>query len=50
MDSHKTKECFVDGWFVSGDIGYVDTEGFFAFLQGRLARFSKIGGNDSMKK
>jgi acyl-[acyl-carrier-protein]-phospholipid O-acyltransferase/long-chain-fatty-acid--[acyl-carrier-protein] ligase len=43
MDAQKTKDCFVDGWFISGDIGYLDSEGFL-HLQGRLSRFSKIGG------
>lgn len=36
-------EKFRDGWLVTGDIVRVDDEGFL-FLEGRLSRFSKIGG------
>jgi acyl-[acyl-carrier-protein]-phospholipid O-acyltransferase/long-chain-fatty-acid--[acyl-carrier-protein] ligase len=32
-----------DGWFVTWDIARVDDEGFVA-IEGRLARFSKLGG------
>jgi acyl-[acyl-carrier-protein]-phospholipid O-acyltransferase / long-chain-fatty-acid--[acyl-carrier-protein] ligase len=39
----ETAKVMHDGWYVTGDIAMIDTDGFI-HITGRLSRFSKIGG------
>lgn len=42
-DPARSAEVLKDGWYVSGDVGRLDPRGFLV-IEGRLSRFSKIGG------
>jgi len=42
-DPEKSAVALREGWFVTGDLARFDEDGFL-FIEGRLSRFSKIGG------
>lgn len=43
-DEEKTKEAFVEGWFHTGDIGVIDTEGFLFITDRKKEMFKTSGG------
>ena len=42
-DQQETELRIIDGWYDTGDIGLIDTDGFL-WHKGRLRRFIKVGG------
>ena len=42
-DGAKTRAAFHNGWYITGDLGRFDEDGFLT-IEGRISRFSKIAG------
>ncbi|PWB48998.1 MAG: hypothetical protein C3F12_00420 [Candidatus Methylomirabilota bacterium] len=42
-EPERTQQVIRDGWYITGDIGRLDADGFLTITD-RLSRFSKIGG------
>jgi len=42
-DPELTAECLIDGWYNTGDMGYLDSDDYL-WHSGRFKRFVKIGG------
>ena len=42
-ESEKTREVLKDGWYHTGDMAWIDKDGYI-HIAGRYSRFSKIGG------
>jgi acyl-[acyl-carrier-protein]-phospholipid O-acyltransferase/long-chain-fatty-acid--[acyl-carrier-protein] ligase len=42
-DPNSTENAFANGWFRTGDLARIDANDFI-FIEGRISRFSKLGG------
>jgi len=44
-NSEETKKCFIDDWFLTGDLGFMDEEDY-VFVQGRIKELIIKGGEN----